>query len=968
MRNNFNYKPARKSLPTSGVLLLFVLASLCLFAGAARAAGGFTTLNMRGVVNMAYRDEVQGDGIGWTNQGDNDMRNMPLGAQTFLGIPFDIIEPATNHGKGVLTMQSRNFPAGPAQVTVPVNATAQSIYFLQAAAWLDGHVLDYLVHYADGTSVNIPIEAKVEISDWWGPQNYEKCRIAFHVPNNQNDDMGMVIFGWNNPNPEKTITAIDIKSPVLAPVPLVAAITLSDKAMTLPDAKDIPMPDYMKPDTDLLDKTQWFPVPSVHDTFNASPIDVSATLDAPAGKHGFLQNKDGRFVFEDGTPAKLVAVGEGDFFPATRERARYMARWLAKFGFNQLRFHALVPGVCAPSKDNTSTLDPAKLAKLDVFIDELAKAGIYVRFSMIYYRGMVRGDGADAYDQLLKFNNKQGNDQTINTSTMTFFDPKIMQMNIDLEKAIMTHHNPYRLGKDGKPLMYGEDPAISMIETCNEDSMFFYTTDGLAPYYKQELNRLWNAWLKKKYHTQADLVKAWGPDSLFELEQLDMGTVKRVPIGNYSNRFPDIQVKRAADMLRFYAELNNNFFTKTKATLRAAGVKQPINGTCWFGPDLAYWADIYSNTQGMDYIDRHHYWGGGPGEWQIVPLPFNPASALNSPETILKLSSERVMEMPFGVSEWANTLPNQFRVADPMLMAFYGNCLNGWDIPVIFSDAINEEGFNTLMKWMWPVSDPETLCQYPTLSTVIRRGDIKEGQTVFVRNFSDEMTFGAKPLPDVGVKFQTSGIFEVGQSANVSEKALVAYYAAGVGKTGISFTHDAKPDFSPIDLTKYIDLKKKEIRSQTGQLLWNYDTGYVTANAPLTQAVTGFVTNLPMVLDDCTILTSNEIATIYVTSWDGKPLKESKHILITALGRNRNPDMVYSRGGQHLISRGDTGPVLQEGIKGTVTLNRTGAVTVTALSPAGYKTVDVTPTIQDGKIVIPLDGTNKAVYYDVVFQ
>jgi len=950
------------------IAMFGIVAGMIIYAGAPLHAAGFTTLNMRAVVNMNYRDEVAGDGKGWTNQGDNDMRNMPLGAQTFLGIPFDIINPALNGGKGVLTMQSRNFPAGPAQVTVAVNATAQSIYFLHTSAWTNGHVLDYIVKYADGTTVDIPVTAQVEISDWWGPQNYAKCRIAFHVPNNQNDDMGMDIFGWNNPTPEKTISAIDIKSPVLAPVPLVAAITLSDTVVTLPDAKDIPLPDYLQPDTNMIDKTQWFPVPSVHDAFTASPIDLSSTLDAPAGKHGFLQNKDGRFVFEDGTPAKLVAVGHGDFFPDNRERAHYMAHWLAKYGFNQVRFHALVPGVCDLSKPNTGTLDPAKLEKLDVFIDELAKAGIYVRFSMIYYRAMTRGDGADAYDQLLKFNQKPANEQTINTYAMTFFDPKIMQLNIDIEKAIMTHKNPYRLGKDGQPLMYGEDPAISMIETCNEDSMFFYTSESLAPHYKQELNRQWNAWLKKKYGTQDELVKAWGPDALFELESMDMGTVKRVPLSDYSNELPASEVKRASDMLRFYAELNNNFFQKTKATLRAAGVKQPINGTCWYGPNLAYWADIYSNVPGMDYIDRHHYWGGGPGGWQILNFPFNPASALNSPEMILKLSSERVMERPFSTSEWANTLPNQFRVADPLIMAFYGNCLNGWDVPIIFSDAINGEGFNTLMKWMWPVSDPETLCQYPTISTVIRRGDIQEGKTVFVRNFSDEMTFGAKPLQDVGVQFHTSGIFDVGQSANMSEKALASLYASAVGKTGISFTQVAKPDFSPIDLTKFIDLKKKVIRSETGQLLWNYDVGYITANAPLTQAVTGFVTNLPIELDDCSIVTSNKIATIYVTSWDGKALKDAKHILITALGRNRNPDMVYSRGGQRLINRGETGPVLQEGIKGSVTLKRAGKVTVTALSPAGYKVMDITPTIQDGKIIIPMDGANKAVYYDVVFD
>jgi hypothetical protein len=76
--------------------------------------------------------------------------------------------------------------------------------------------------------------------------------------------------------------------------------------------------------------------------------------------------------------------------------------------------------------------------------------------------------------------------------------------------------------------------------------------------------------------------------------------------------------------------------------------------------------------------------------------------------------------------------------------------------------------------------------------------------------------------------------------------------------------------------------------------------------------------------------------------------------------------MAYSRGGQRLIAIGKP-PVLLEGVRGTVTLQRSGGCTITALSPYGYKTAEVQPTTQDGKLVVPLDGRNRAAYYDVVF-
>ncbi len=70
--------------------------------------------------------------------------------------------------------------------------------------------------------------------------------------------------------------------------------------------------------------------------------------------------------------------------------------------------------------------------------------------------------------------------------------------------------------------------------------------------------------------------------------------------------------------MRFYCELNNGYFQKTKEALRAAGVRQPICGTGWFGVGTGFYPELYSNVPGMDYIDRHHYYGGGPGGWQIL--------------------------------------------------------------------------------------------------------------------------------------------------------------------------------------------------------------------------------------------------------------------------------------------------------------------------------------------------------------
>ena len=959
-------------LPRLAVILgATIVAGLSAAGGAAAAESGCKMVDLKAVVNMDWRDEVWGDGKGgWTDQGDTDMRNIEVGVRTFFGIPFDVIDPAKNGGKAVLTLKSRKFPPGPAAATAPVGLKARSLYFLHASAWTGGQMATYIVHYEDGTTAEVPIRAKEEICDWWGPAHGAKYRVAFHVPNAKTDDVGMLVFGWDNPQPDKVIKSLELKSEMADGIVLVAAVTASDKPVSLPDPKDIPEPDYKMSDLGTLDKSQWFPVEVAPDKFEDSPIDQAAALDAPAGKHGFMKTADGRWVFEDGTPVHLVATMQGT--PRDKKESEYEARWLAKYGFNMVRIGHLVTGPEAGSavdwsRPDSGHLNAKVMDQLDYLVAELAKRGIYSRLTMLWYRKAKKGDGIDGFDESVAYadekakrTRKPGEDPVFDTVGTAFFDAKVMQLNIDLQKAILTHKNPYRDNK-----AYGEDPAICQIEVTNEDGAFFYTIDGISPFYKKRLDGLWAAWLLKKYGSQEKLAEAWGKDLAPE-EKLADGSVKRLLIWNFNN-VPKEKQARAGDQLRFYSDLNIAYFNKTKEALRAAGAKQPICGTGWFGVGVGFYPELYSNVPGMDYIDRHHYYGGGPGGWQILPgLPFNDECALKKPECILKLSQERVLGMPYTISEWANVLPNQWRLEAPPLMTFYGNCLNGWDAPIHFAMEGGGGGFSRFLKWMWPVGEPSTLCQYPALSQVIRRGDVKEGEKVFVRNFSDARLFSGQPLKDVAIKFEVSGPHEMSAEQGVNAKSLAAFYAAAVGKTGLEFSKEGKPDFS-IDLAKYIDMQKKEIRAATGELYWNYGAGYVTANTPRTQAAVGFLAGVPVKLGDCEIRTSNRIASVLVTSWDGKPLRESRHILITAVGRSRNTDMAYSRRGQRLIAIGKS-PVLLEGVKGAVALARTGKCTVTALSPYGYKAAEVTPQAEGGKIIVPMTGENKAAYYEVKFE
>ena len=70
-------------------------------AGRAGADGGFRILDLKPIVNMDWRDEVWGDGKGgWTDQGDNDMRQISVGTRQLAGRSFRADRPGPQRRQG----------------------------------------------------------------------------------------------------------------------------------------------------------------------------------------------------------------------------------------------------------------------------------------------------------------------------------------------------------------------------------------------------------------------------------------------------------------------------------------------------------------------------------------------------------------------------------------------------------------------------------------------------------------------------------------------------------------------------------------------------------------------------------------------------------------------------------------------------------------------------------------------------
>ncbi|MDX9754867.1 MAG: hypothetical protein RBU29_12965, partial [bacterium] len=76
--------------------------------------------------------------------------------------------------------------------------------------------------------------------------------------------------------------------------------------------------------------------------WDAAPVNLSFLLDPPAGKHGFLDIQDGKFEFEDGTPARFwgTTISGAACFPS-HDQAPLIAERLSQLGINLVRLQSM---------------------------------------------------------------------------------------------------------------------------------------------------------------------------------------------------------------------------------------------------------------------------------------------------------------------------------------------------------------------------------------------------------------------------------------------------------------------------------------------------------------------------------------------------------------------------------------------------------------------------------------------------
>jgi len=435
--------------------------------------------------------------------------------------------------------------------------------------------------------------------------------------------------------------------------------------------------------------------------------DASDLLDAPAGKHGFLTAKGGRFVFQDGSPTRFwgTNIVAGNVF-MDHETARKTAARLARFGCNMVRLHHMdaswaQPNIFDNSYDDTQHLSAESLDRLDYLIHQLKQHGIYVYLDLLVHRKFKAGDGVRDWE-------KVDNGAKI----VAHYNPRLIELQRKYAHDLYTHVNKYT------GLRYCDDPAIALSEIINESSLFWAGGYGsVPPSYLQELDRIYQEWARGKGLPL--------PEGASAVEGL-----------------------RADDprALEFLYDTQVSYFTEMRDYLRSIGVRIPLAGSNhWEAMAL----DLKSNLA-LDYLDRHGYWdhpqGGYGPQARFDDLPMVKSKGWNLP---VWFSGQRALGKPIIITEWNSCWINEYIAEGPLLLAAYG-AYQDWDGLLQFDYAGAE--WADLIEGNFDIGNkPQVFATWPAAARLFLLQQVRPGGLAETRLTESAAAGGAQiteNLPD----------------------------------------------------------------------------------------------------------------------------------------------------------------------------------------------------------------------------
>jgi len=631
-----------------------------------------------------------------------------------------------------------------------------------------------------------------------------------------------------------------------------------------------------------------------------SAADVSFLLEAPAGQDGFIRVKDGHLVRPDGQRFRIWGVNltgwtAGSTLLPPTNAAPVWAAELARFGINCVRFHFLdrttkerPQGLIDGSRNDSLKLDPQRLDRLDYFVAELKKHGIYSDLNLNVGRNYQAGDGVPDYDLIGV------------AKGMTYFGDRLLELQRDYAKQLLTHYNPYTRAT------YASEPAVAIVEIANENSILEFWMRNwlrgelvhtnnlryqldLPPAYEELLTLKYNGWL----------AKTKTPEELSRL-RAEAGVKSDAPVPRLRREeFSLAPKERFYAEAAFYTDMETGFFQDMKIYLeKILGVRSLVTGTA----DHTYWIPglpLLRSTSipPLDLVDAHVYWQH-PSITGVRNTPM-----VNDPlhSAIVKLARSAFAGKPFTVSEVNEPNPNEYACEMIPLLAAYG-AFQDWDGVFMYTFEPKISGWQHFVTDPFDITlDPVKMVQMEAGALLFLRPDVKPAAKTELRSYSAEQINESIRLPESERPYFTPGF----------PLSLPLRHGSRVRCL------DCEPTGS------FTAAETNRIVSDTAELAWEVSKeprGLVTIDTERAQGLIGFAKANGRGTSQLSAEVKNDFCAITVSSLDGQPLSQSATMLLTACSRWQNSGTKWNDR-RTLWTQYGKGPTLIEPVKGWLTLH-----------------------------------------------
>ena len=515
-------------------------------------------LDLAPLANMGYADEKANDGKGgWSDQGpDNDASKFNWKRGIYANVPFDMIDPARNSGKSILTFRNKRFPQGLESVTIDIARNefkGKYLYLFSTLTFPDRYppVGDIIVKGEKGEQT-IQVISGRDTANWWMPAKHPNAfPVAWAQAGGTSVGAYVAEFKLNDLGKLKSVSIAKNSSSDANWI--VLGVTISNTKHKLPAVEPFKIREGKDWKVLKLDKS------GVH---AGTALDLSFLNDGkPTGTYGrVIINKDGHFAFSEkpDVPVRFFcdAVnshtfrGFWDLKPQlnTHEKIKAFAQQLRRSGYNMVRIHYLDECLLDDAK-NDYEFKPKILDSFDYMVYEFGKNGIYMNLDCMssrlgYAKGSRWGGG--------RVKRTPGN-----FKRDIHFSEKVRENWKTGVKKLLTHTNPYTK----KTLL--EDPTLAIVLGFNEQEFGLTRSKTF-----DEFTPMWQDFLRRKYKTIDALKAAWGsskqvPDDF-----------SKIKIFLKSDCFGTSPYN--GDVNGFLEYCNNEIFHFYKDTLREIGWNGPV--------------------------------------------------------------------------------------------------------------------------------------------------------------------------------------------------------------------------------------------------------------------------------------------------------------------------------------------------------------------------------------------------------